>query len=83
MVTACSLLIAFCFINLVYYMQATSKLDQLSYDMSTITAGDFTVELDINKEMYRNLQERYEEDDDSKKYTRGLYLKKLLMTEVS
>ena len=64
-------------------MQATSKLDQLSYDMSTITAGDFTVELDINKEMYRNLQERYEEDDDSKKYTRGLYLKKLLMTEVS
>ena len=33
-------------------MQATSKLDQLAYDMNTITAGDFTVELDINRKMY-------------------------------
>lgn len=52
LVAACILLIAFCFINLVYYMQATSKLDQLAYDMNTITAGDFTVELDINRAMY-------------------------------
>jgi len=51
-VAACILLIAFCFINLIYYMQATSKLDQLAYDMNTITAGDFTVELDINRKMY-------------------------------
>ena len=52
LVAACILLIAFCFINLIYYMQATSKLDQLAFDMNTITAGDFTVELDIDKDMY-------------------------------
>jgi len=52
LVAAQILLIAFCFTNLIYYMQTTSKLDQLAYDANTITAGDFTVELDINREMY-------------------------------
>ena len=55
LVTACILLIAFCFINLIYYMQATSKLDQLAYDANTITAGDFTVELDVNRQQYEEL----------------------------
>lgn len=48
--SACISFIAFCFGALVYYMQRTSKLDQLDYDMNTITAGDFTVELDLGKD---------------------------------
>lgn len=41
--------IAFVFGALVYYMQKTSKLDMLDFDMNTITAGDFTVEMDLTK----------------------------------
>lgn len=45
--SSCITFIAFCFGALVYYMKKTSKLDQQNYDMNTITAGDFTVEMDI------------------------------------
>jgi len=38
-------------------MQSTSKLEQKTYDMNTITAADFTVEFDITKEMYDNFVE--------------------------
>lgn len=44
--------IAFCFGALVYYMKKTSHLDQLNFDMNTITAGDFTVEMDFTKGQY-------------------------------
>jgi len=48
--SACITFISFCFGALIYYMQRTSKLDQQNYDMNTITAGDFTVELDLEKD---------------------------------
>ena len=64
-------------------MQATSKLDLLAYDANTITAGDFTVELDINRYQYAELKKRYEGDTESQKLSLGIYLKQILMTEVS
>jgi hypothetical protein len=37
---------------MVHYLQETSKLDQMKYDVGTITAADFTVEMDITDDMY-------------------------------
>jgi len=82
---ACILLIAFCFINLIYYMQTASKLDQLAFDLKTITAGDFTVELDITRDMFETFkQEEYDNQPDiASKFTRGLALKRFLMRKIS
>jgi hypothetical protein len=49
LVTAEISFVAFFFILLIYYLQKTSRLDQLEYDVNTISAGDFTVEYDISK----------------------------------
>jgi len=37
---------------LIYFLQQTSKLDAIKFDISTITASDFTVEYEIKKEMF-------------------------------
>ena len=62
MVSACIMFIAFCFGALVYYMKKTSKLEQLNYDMNTITASDFTVEMDITGAQYKKFNEIRDED---------------------
>jgi len=36
--------ISFFFSQLIYFLQQTSKYDAVKYDISKITAGDFTVE---------------------------------------
>jgi hypothetical protein len=82
LVVACILLIAFFFIVLIYYMQRTSKLDQLSYDMNTITAGDFTVELDINKTQWKKFIDEEYTDEIKKEYSPALYFKRYLKTEI-
>jgi len=47
---------AFIFGALMHYMRATSKMDQLDYDMNTITAGDFSVEMKITSKQYEYFQ---------------------------
>jgi preprotein translocase subunit SecG len=46
--TATIMFVAFFFILLIYYLQTTSRLDQLEYDINTVSAGDFTVEFNIS-----------------------------------
>ena len=79
---ACIMLIAFFFIVLIYYMQRTSKLDQLSYDMNTITAGDFTVEMDINHDQWNQFMENEYTGEIREKYSPGLYFKQFLKTKI-
>lgn len=82
--------IAFIYILIIYYLQKTSRLDQLEYDMNTISAGDFTVELDITKDMYDEFIENFYNPIGSKEreeksgdlYSPALYLKKYLSQEV-
>lgn len=69
----------------VSYLQETSKMDKQEYDMNTITASDFTVEMNISKEMYQYyLDNEYEPrgkdeiDASGEKYSPALYLKKHL-----
>lgn len=46
--------VAHMFIQVTYYLRQTAKLDLLKYDIETCTAGDYTVEMDITKEMYND-----------------------------
>jgi hypothetical protein len=39
---------------MVRYLMETSKMDEKKYDIATITAADFTIEMDITDEMYEN-----------------------------
>ena len=36
----------------IYYLQENSKLQNIEWDVATVTAGDFSVELQITHEMY-------------------------------
>jgi hypothetical protein len=88
--TAIIMLIAFLYMLIIYYLRKTSRLDQLEYDMNTISAGDFTVELDITKPMYDEfLSEFYEptgskmkEEKSGQTYSPALYMKKFLSEEI-
>lgn len=89
LVTVSILFSAFLYSLLVYWLQQTSKLDQIKYDLKTITAGDFTVEYDITEQMYRTfLKDNYEKDGKNQKeesgdfYSPALYLKKYLGEKV-
>jgi hypothetical protein len=44
--------ISILFSQLIFYLQQTSKLDAITFDLKTITAGDFTVEYEISKNMF-------------------------------
>ena len=45
------------------YLFQKGKIQQLEWDMSTITAGDYTVTFDILKKNYKSwLEESYEKD---------------------
>jgi hypothetical protein len=60
LVSAVFMFIALLFIVLIHFMLKTSKLEEQRFDMNTITAGDYTVELDITREMYQYfLDSRY------------------------
>ena len=67
--TGIILFAAFLYMLMIYYLQTTSKLDQQSYDMSTITAGDFTVEMDITAKMWQFfLDNHYEAEGATDEY---------------
>jgi len=62
----------------------------LAYDINTVTAGDYTVEMNISTNMYKSfLSNQFEEVKDEKdehgnpKWSRALYLKKYLTDEVA
>ena len=80
--TSCILLIAFCFVNLIYFMQTTSKLDQLDYDIKTITAGDYTVQMDITKSMWGFFIDEIYPNRYEDKFSPALAFKKYLIEEI-
>jgi len=48
------MLVSFVFSQLIFFLQQTSKLDAIKFDIAVITAGDFTVEYEITKEMFED-----------------------------
>ncbi len=50
------LLCAAIFFIAIYYMRETSSLDGYMFDVSTVTAKDYTVEMDITAEMWDDFE---------------------------
>ena len=56
----------------IWFLQKSQALDQLENDMNTITASDFTVEMDITNGMWNNyLKVVYEAEGKSEKEEDG------------
>ena len=56
MVSVIVMFVSFLFSQLIFYLQQTSKLDAIKFDIETITASDFTVEYEISKDMYLDFE---------------------------
>lgn len=93
MVSVIVMFVSFLFSQLIFYLQQTSKLDAIKFDIETITASDFTVEYEISKEMYEEFEctvyptyEKQQEVRDGQptgnNYSKGLALKKYLVDEI-
>lgn len=87
--TAIIMFVAFSFILFIWYLQKSQGIDQLENDMNTITASDFTVELDISRSMWDYFEKQLWEtkginlkEEDGEPYSKALYLKKHLKTEL-
>jgi len=52
LVSVIVMFVSFLFSQLIFFLQQTSKLDAIKFDISTITASDFTVEYEISKSMF-------------------------------
>lgn len=85
--------VSFLFTQLIFFLQQTSKLDAIKFDIKTITASDFTVEYEISKEMYEhfesnqysmyeNQQEVINNQPTGNTYSKGLALKSYITKEV-
>jgi len=86
--------ISFLFSQLIFFLQQTSKLDAIKFDITTITASDFTVEYSITKDMFDDFKNTHYEPFYSKQqevvdnkptgnnYSVGLALKSYLTQEV-
>lgn len=57
--TAIIMFVSFSYMLFIWYLQKSQGIDRLENDMNTITASDFTVELEINREMWEYFQEQH------------------------
>ena len=69
------------------YLYQGGKIQQLEWDMATITAGDYTVEFYINGDKYRKwksekYQEHKDEEDVSQQKAPALYLKEYMIERI-
>jgi len=83
--------VAFSYMLFIWFIQKSQGIDRLENDMNTITASDFTVELDINKDMWIKFQTDYYEpkrkagklkEEDGSEMSQALYLKQHLTSEM-
>ena len=82
-ITILIMLIAFAYIMIVHSQRALTKLELVKYDMSTVTASDFTVELDISREAYQDfLQNHYRPKVKNNERSPAMYLKEYLKVKI-
>ena len=53
-IASISVLISLLMIIAIYYLKTKSDIDNIKYDLETITISDYTVKLDITDEIYQN-----------------------------
>eukprot|EP00347_Sterkiella_histriomuscorum_P002409 403368266 len=65
LVVAClGIFISLIFLCAIYYLFETSKLEYKTWDVSTVTAADFTVESLISEKMWNNFLQQYQDKID-------------------
>lgn len=77
------LVIAVIFMIFMNREKQLSKLNAIKYDIQTITASDFSVEMDISDQAYHHfLNYEYDPKGKHEYYSQGLYMKKYLKTKI-
>jgi Glu-tRNA(Gln) amidotransferase subunit E-like FAD-binding protein len=84
LVSSLSVFIACLFMIVIYFYKKSSTLQQLEWDMSTITPGDYTLQMEITTNMWNYfLKEVYEKNDmEAQGISRAYALKTYLKNEV-
>lgn len=68
--TCVYLVVTLTFSIFIFYQKSLTKLNAVKYDISTVTASDFTVEMDISDEAYAHfLKNEYEPKGKSDYYS--------------
>lgn len=82
MIACLGVLSCLCFLISIYYLKKNSKIKNLEWDVSTITAGDYTVEYKISEEAYKHfLDTQYNVNDKNRGISIGESLKTYLKNE--
>ena len=75
MISACAVFVGLMFTIVVRWLYQGGKLQQLQWDMATITAGDYTVEFPIKEYSYKKwYQEHFLNQVDAHKKSTALSL---------
>lgn len=84
LISCLSIFVASLFIIVVYFVKKNSQMKQLDWDISTITPGDYTLQLEITADAYKwFLTEIYEKNDfESQGISRAYALKEYMKAEL-
>jgi hypothetical protein len=82
MIGITGIFISFLFLLWVRYFFQGSKVDLMQFDVATVTAGDYSVEVKIPKEAYNEWAKEFEAKYDETSQSRALVLKKQLKNEI-
>lgn len=69
------------FLVMVFYLRKKTKLDQIEWDVSTITAGDYTVEIKITDTMFTKFHNEFRQQNYALE-TIGYGFKKHIKSEI-
>ena len=67
----------------IYYLKVNTNINVIRYDLLTVTAGDYTIELELSKSQIQNFKTEFGDRIKASKGGIGLCLKKYLMEKMS
>lgn len=84
LISCLSIFVASLFIIVIYFVKKNSQMKQIDWDISTITPGDYTLQLEITTDAYNwFLKEVYEKNDfESQGVSRAFALKEYMKAEL-
>jgi hypothetical protein len=81
-VSVLGLLACFIYLIAIFYLKRDSKLDFKSWDVQTITPGDYSVEYQISAEGYKWFQENVYVNENDHEVSPGFALKNYMKREI-
>jgi len=58
-ISCLGVLLVLIYLTVLHYFKRQSALTQLKWDVMTVTPGDYTVQLEITEEMWKNFKARH------------------------